>query len=682
MSLYNFDNKSWQEGLLIKIGLLMISVILLVVFFPRGEHLKLQFELGKPWRYGAIITDFDFPILKTDKDIESERDSILRSFVPYYNRDNSIPKKQLELIRKQLSDSCQELSTYEIDIVLQQLSSIYVVGVIGAEEYNTLLNGSKRIRYIHNNTVIPLTIDKLYSTVMAYKKIMADNAVNRSILQSANLSDYIVPNLLYDSVKSDAGLNDLRSAVTIASGVILSGQKLIDRGDIITQDKYNILSSYEREWAKRHNSSLHNVEKIAGETLFIFLLLLSFTVYLVLFRNDYFDRMRNVLMIYALVIVFTIVCYVTISFDLFNIYILPFTMVPIFSRIFFDSRTAFFSHFIMILLCASVVQTPYEFIIVQMLAGVIAIDMLKELSSRSQLIKTVFVVTVGSAAVYFAMELIQYGDITKLDKTMYLHFCENGVLLLFAYPLMWAMEKAFGFTSEVTLIELSNTSNGLLRQLSEIAPGTFQHSIQVSNLAFEVANKIGAKAPLVRTGALYHDIGKMINPVFFIENQSSINPHDKISSIESAQIIISHISEGLKLAEKNALPKIISDFILTHHGQGKCKFFYMKYKEEHPDEEPIDTLAFVYPGVNPFTREQAILMMADSVEAASRSLIEYNDKTIGELVDRIVNSQLEDGFFVDCPITFRDIAKAKTILKEKLKTIYHTRVKYPEPVRK
>lgn len=681
MSLNNKDSKSWQEGLMIKLGLLLVSVILLVIFFPRDEELKLQYELGKPWRYGAIIADFDFPILKTDKDIESERDSILRSFVPYYNMNENIQGRQLSLIRKQLSDSCQELSAAEIDKIMQQLTEIYTVGIMSSEEYKAISGGSNKIRFITNKSATLLTLDKLYSTVIAYKKIMTDNVAIRSILQNANLNDFIIPNLVYDSLKSEANLNDLRSAVTIASGVMLSGQKIIDRGDIITQDKFNILSSYEREWTKRHNSSFNDVEKIMGQVIFILILLITFTAYLVLFRNDYFDNIRNVLMIYALILLFTIACYVAVDFKLFNVYILPFTMVPIFSRVFLDSRTAFYSHFIMVLLCAAVVQIPYEFIIVQMVAGVIAIDMLKDLSSRSQLIKTAFAVTLGSAAVYFAMELIQYGDFTKLDKTMYLHFLENGILLLFAYPLMWAMEKAFGFTSEVTLIELSNTNNGLLRQLSEVAPGTFQHSMQVGNLAAEVANKIGAKSQLVRTGAMYHDIGKMTNPVFFAENQSGINPHDKISPLESAHIIISHVTDGLKMAEKNNIPKLVSNFILTHHGQGKCKYFYMKYKTEHPDED-IDTLAFVYPGVNPFTREQAILMMADSVEAASRSLTEYNDKTIGELVDRIINSQLEDGFFVDCPITFRDIAKAKTILKEKLKTIYHTRVKYPESVKK
>ena len=335
----------------------------------------------------------------------------------------------------------------------------------------------------------------------------------------------------------------------------------------------------------------------------------------------------------------------------------------------------------MILICAAAVKYQYEFIIVQLVAGLVAIYSLRELSQRAQLFKTAVLVTIGSSAMYFALQLMQDNNITSMDHSMYKYFIVNGVLLLFAYPMMLIIEKAFGFISNVTLIELSNTSKDLLRQLSEVAPGTFQHSVMVSNLAAEIANKIGAKAQLVRTGAMYHDIGKMKNPAFFTENQVGTNPLDKMPRIEAAQIVISHVTEGLKMAEKFNLPSIIKDFINTHHGSGKTKYFYISYKNEHPDE-PVDDSLFTYPGPDPFTREQAILMMADTVEAASRSLPEYTEESISNLVNRLIDQQVSEGYFVYCPITFHDIAVAKQVLTERLKSIYHTRTSYPELAKK
>ena len=303
---------------------------------------------------------------------------------------------------------------------------------------------------------------------------------------------------------------------------------------------------------------------------------------------------------------------------------------------------------------------------------------MRELSQRSQLFRTAILVILTYAAVYFAFELITENDLSKLNGSMYTYFVINGVLLLFTYPLLFLVEKTFGFTSNVTLVELSNINNSLLRRMSETVPGTFQHSMQVANLAAEAANCIGAKSQLVRTGALYHDIGKMENPVFFTENQSGgVNPHKNLSYEQSAQVVISHVTDGLKLAEKNNLPKVIKDFITTHHGRGKTKYFYISWKNEHPGEEPNDEL-FTYPGPNPFTKEQAILMMADSVEAASRSLPEYTEESISNLVDKIIDSQVEEGYFKECPITFKDIATVKAVFKEKLKTIYYTRISYPE----
>ena len=417
--------------------------------------------------------------------------------------------------------------------------------------------------------------------------------------------------------------------------------------------------------------------KMVGDTLVVLVLICCFTIYLTLFRKDYFERWRSIMMLYSMIVVFSVLALTMVSHSILHVYLLPFAMVPIFIRVFMDSRTAFMTHTITVLIVACALQHPLDFIIIEEVAGFAAIFTLRELSSRSQLFKTAIIVTLCTMAANLGLDWKFGSALTAIDYSEYNYLMVNGALLFCSYPLLYLIEKLFGFTSNITLIELSDMSKDLLRRMSEVAPGTFQHSIQVGNLAAEIANKIGAKAQLVRTGALYHDIGKIQNPIYFTENQSGINPHENLSYIDSAQVIISHVTDGLKLADKHNLPDVIKDFIATHHGQGKAKYFFVKYKNEHPDEY-VDELLFTYPGPNPFTREQAILMMADSVEAASRSLPDYTEQSIRDLVNRILDSQEADGFFRDCPITYRDIQYAKTVLIEKLKTIYHTRISYPK----
>ena len=435
--------------------------------------------------------------------------------------------------------------------------------------------------------------------------------------------------------------------------------------------------SYKKETERREEGKKGLSLVIVGQVLYVMILIACFTIYLTLFRKDYFEKARSTAMLYSLIVLFTVIASLMVEHSVLHVYIVPFAMVPIFIRVFMDSRTAFMAHFTMITICACILQHPLEFICVETVAGLTAIFSLRELSSRSQLFWTAVFVTFASALANLSLEWIRNSDILKLSLSEYNYIVINGILLFCSYPLLYLIEKTFGFTSNITLIELSDMNKTLLRKMSEVAPGTFQHSIQVGNLAAEIANKIGAKSQLVRTGALYHDIGKMMNPVYFTENQSGVNPHEKLGAIDSAQMIISHVTEGVKLAEKYNLPNTIKDFISTHHGLGKTKFFYIQYKNTHPNED-VDELLFTYPGPNPFTKEQAILMMADTVEAASRSLPDYTEKTIRELVNKLIDAQVAEGYFKDCPITFRDIAYAKTVLIEKLKTIYHTRLSYPE----
>ena len=487
-----------------------------------------------------------------------------------------------------------------------------------------------------------------------------------------------MPNLIYDHERSQASLDELKRSVPNASGVVKAGQKIVNQGEVIDQEKFRIIDSYIRKLEEDNGNRTGITTTLAGELLYVLLIISMFTAYLHLSRRDYFDSLRSIAMIYSLVVIACVMSSFLVSHILLHIYILPFAIVPIFIRVFMDSRTAFMAHVTVILICACQLQRPMEFIAVELVAGMAAIMSLRELSSRSQLFFTAVVTMLAAMLTNVAIFLIRSGSLTLMDRSEfnYLGFC--GIIIFCSYPLLYIIEKGFGFVSDITLIELSDMNKELLRRMSEVAPGTFQHSIQVGNLAAEIARKIGANPQLVRTGALYHDIGKISNPIYFTENQlGGISPHQQLSCIESAQIIISHVTEGLKLAAKHNLPQQIRDLISTHHGQGKAKFFYIKYKNDHPDE-PVDDLLFTYPGPNPFTKEQAILMMADAVEAASRSLPDYTEQTIRELVNRIIDSQLKDGFFRECPITFRDVQYSKTILIEKLKTIYHTRISYPE----
>ena len=680
--MYRFDNSNsrFWRNLLSRMALIVVTVTLIVWSLPRNEGQRFRYDIGKPWMYGSFIAKFDFPIYKTDETIKAQEDSLLKTYQPYYNYDSSVETKQIEKFTADYRDGIPGLPRDYVAIIAQRLHKLYQTGIMDTPEYNEIYRDSTtQVRVVIGNSAQSLSLGSFYSTLSAYEQLFLDTRIaeQRPILQRCNLNNYIEPNLIYDKERSETEKNDLLSSIPPASGMVMSGQKVIDRGDIVDEYTYRVLNSFEREMQRRSATQNELTSTLIGQIIFVTLMVVLFTMYLALFRRDYFNKPRSIAMLYSLITLFPVIVSMMMRHNMLSVYILPFAMAPIFVRVFMDSRTAFVSHVTMILICTTAVRYQYEFIIIQIVAGLIAIYSLRELTRRAQVFKTGILVAMGSALVYFALQMIQDNEFTIMDHDMYYHFIVNGVLLLLSYPLMYIIEKTFGFVSSVTLFELSNTNRGVLRQLSEVAPGTFQHSITVGNLAAEIANKIGANALLVRTGALYHDIGKMADPVFFTENQAGVNPHDHMDYRESARIIISHVTEGVKIAERENLPTIIRDFIVTHHGTGLTKYFYIKYKNEHPGED-VDPEPFQYPGPNPFTREQAILMIADGVEAASRSLPEYTEESISSLVNKIIDGDVADGYFRECPITFRDIALAKLVLIERLKAIYHTRVSYPE----
>ena len=679
MSNFNFrENIMWHD-ILIRALLVIVTVAIVVWFMPHENTNLYHVEEGKPWKYAELTAPFDFPIYKSESIIKHERDSIMKEYEPYYKYNVETERQMVHKFTTDYADGIPDVPDDYISIISNRLHSLYQQGIMESKEYEDLSNDTaSMIRIVNNKQASSVSILEVYSAKRAYEQLFMDEALIplRAALQKCNLNNYIVPNLTYDRVRSETSKNELLASIPLASGLVQKGQKIVDRGEIVTDRTYRIIDSYVKENDRRNQDKTQNQISLIGQILYVSVLMICFTLYLSLYRKDYFENSRNIAMLYAFIIIFALLTALFVRNTFIHVYILPYAMVPIFIRVFMDSRTAFMTHLTMVLICANMLQHPFEFTVVELVAGLVAITSLRELSKRSQLFKTAIFITLSCVIVNLAFDWTKATALNQIDYSIYNYLIVNGIALLFAYPLLYLIEKTFGFTSDITLIELSNTNSPLLRRMSEIAPGTFNHSIQVANLAGEIANKIGAKAQLVRTGALYHDIGKLANPIYYTENQSGIDPHEMLTDIESAQIIISHVTEGLKMADKESLPKVIRDFIATHHGQGKAKFFYIRYKNEHPDE-PVDDLLFTYPGPNPFTREHACLMMADSVEAASRSLPDYTEQSIRGLVEKIIDTQVAEGYFRECPITFRDIQYAKTVLIEKLKTIYHTRISYP-----
>ncbi len=677
MNYYN-DKINWRTILTVTLLILVCSAVIVAVL-PRKSGIHFIYETGKPWKYGPVIAKYNFSIIRNKDSIQHDKEQAIANFKPYFILDDKVEAKALDDFIRAFNDSTAgELMVYK-EHIIQRLRFIYPKGIMSPEDYIKYASDStKEIKLVEGKNAKPVGINRILTPKSAYDLLFFDEDLRENIsrFNRLNISDYIKPNLTYDSRKNQEELDELDRRVAKVSGEVVEGEKIVDTGEIVTDEiNRKLLSLTKEEDRKAEKNEIRN--KIIGQSISVLMLIILFTCYLIIFRRNYFDNLRNILMLYAMIIIFPILVAVTIRFASLYIYVLPFAMVPMLTRVFLDSRTAFVTHTIVILISSIAVNYQYEFILIEFVGGLTAIFALNDMSKRAHLFKAALLVTICTAVMYYATQLIQNDQLVPKDFKYYGAFVFNGILLLLAYPLMWTIEKVFGFVSVVTLFELSDSSRGLLRKLSEIAPGTFQHSTTVGNLAYDIANKIGADGLLVRTGALYHDIGKMANPVFFTENQASVNPHNQLSEKESAQIITSHVTEGQKLAEKYNLPDVIKNFILTHHGHGTAKYFYIKYKNEHPNEE-VDTDAFSYQGPNPFTREQAILMMADSVEAASRSLTEYNDENIRNLVNRIIDSQVSEGFFTECPITFLDIATAKRVLIERLKNIYHTRIQYPE----
>lgn len=665
-----------------RINLLLVcvaSTLCLLLALPRDSKAGYDYEVGKPWNYAPLIADFEFPIYKSAEQLAAERDSALRTFYPYYNSHEAVAQQQVRnFAADRAAGHFAGVPDAYITYAMRTLQGVYAAGVISSESMSRLTaSGTCGVRVVNGTNAVTRDLGTIFSPRTAYEHIMDDEHYSRDLLSRLNLHKYLEANLVYDSIKTQQGKAELLSGISGSTGLVLRGERIIDRGERVNLRQKAILDSLRRESERRKEDVDNERIILFGRFGLIAAFMALLVIYLRMFRRDLYQSPHTVYLIFSVVTIFPLLTYLLCTYKFFSVYIIPFAMLPIVLRVFTDTRTAFMSHLTMVLLASIPLHTHYQFILSQLIAGLVGIYCIKDLTERSQIFLTSLIVTFCTIVFGVMFELSEGGSLIGADRSWFRDIVISGVALLFTYPLLYLIEQAFGFTSSVTLIELNNTNSPIIRRLAKEAQGTFIHSIQVGNLAAEVAARIGAKVQLVRTGALYHDIGKLTNPGFFTENQAGYNPHDKLTEEESAQIIISHVTKGVELADKHRLPKVIKDFILTHHGASMVRYFYVQAVNKY-GEENVDKAKFTYPGPNPFTREQAILMMSDAVEASSRSLKEYTTEAITELVNRIIDGQVASGAFANCPITFRDISEAKQTFIDSLQVIYHTRVSYPE----
>lgn len=671
-----------SRQLSLRILLFLIVVSVTVYFLPRSAENHYTFEEGRPWSYALLTAPFDIPIHLDSLSAARVKDSIDTNFEPVFTRDVTAEKTIISDYTTRLNAATDlDITPAQRNQIIKEIRKVYENGIVDRETYARISTGQlPSVRFIHDNVAMSIPTASYLSAFRAYEhldSILKDRNVRQAI-SATKLSQMLHPNILVDSVTSRRLLDEAYQKAMAPVGVIQQGERIIDKGDIVTSRLATVLRTYEEIANERGNSTIsQHYYPVAGQALYMLILYGMLFAYLYIFRRDYFDDDRTVIFIVSLIGLFTLFAFAMQAGFSTGFYITPFTIVPILVLIFLDSRTAYFSHVILVLICSIVASFALEFIFLQFIAGVIAIDSLKDLSRRSQLIRTAALIFLAYTVSYIAIEVMQSGSLARTEGRVFGCFAINAILISFSYVLMFLLERIYGFTSRVTLVELSDINNPLLRELSEECPGTFNHSMAVSNLASAAASRIGANVQLVRTGALYHDIGKIKNPAFYTENQHGVNPHDALDPIQSARIVTGHVLEGLSLAEKAKLPAVIRRFIAEHHGAGKARYFYTTYCNNHPDEI-VDPASFTYPGPNPQSKETSLLMMADAVEAASRSMTDHSPEAISALVNKIIDSQIAEGLHNESPISFRDVSAIKDVFAQRLRTMYHSRISYPE----
>lgn len=672
--------KEMKKGLLYVV-LIAVAGLIITFFLPGKNYNALIYEQGKPWTHPILTAPFDIPIEYDSITARHITDSIDRNTARIYKRDNAVTNKQLSLLSQAFQEHSEILTAVQ-RVIVNEVNSLYSDGIIDSETQSAISNGEiKEVRIMNNNIAEVVDPQSLVSIKQAYNRIDSTlaHSVYKNAMNKVGIYNFLEPNLVYDSIETNKLLEDAYRKALAPQGIVQTGEGIIDHGDIVTPQKYAILQTYERMMAEKEMKAGGINLSIIGQVVFVGVMMLVLYFFMKLIRPRTYQVTRKMVFIISFITVFIVIVELIVGFRYILIYAVPFALVPIVMTTFLDSRTAFYIHMIVVLLCSLVAKDQAEFIIMQFVAGNIAIVAIREMSRRSQLFACALFIFVAYCLLYTAMVLIRSGNLDTVGWHEYAMFAFNCVVLAVAYVVIFVIEKIFGFTSTVTLVELSDINSPELRMLSEACPGTFQHSLQVANLAQEAARKISANSQLARAGALYHDIGKINNPAFFTENQIGVNPHDSLTYTQSARIVINHVTDGIKRAEKAKLPQVIRDFIAQHHGKGKARYFYALACKANGNE-PVDPAPFTYPGPNPQTKEAAIMMMADACEAATRSLKDPDEKSIAAIVEKVINSQIVEGLLSEAPISFKDVGIIKRTFIERLRTFYHLRIAYPDEV--
>ncbi len=651
---------------------------LCVYLYPHQNFsFKYHYEVGKPWVYDALIVDEAFPIYKTETQLQEEQAEVLQAYTPYYQIDETLAEQQTNKIMQ--LPTAQHLTPAAEAYLRTSIARIYGIGVLSADGLEQARNYPKISILTTQRVAHTIPTNECFTPSNAYSEII-HNAPSAFVLslRTVELEKYLIPNLQYDTVTSEKVRNDLLASVAPTQGIVDAGVKIIDTGDIVTEEIAQKLNSLRIIYQDKQGDHKQQLFALVGSGFLVGLFLSLLVVYLAIFRRSFFLSTRDTLFFALLIGMLIALTYVTLRFTALSVYIVPFAWIPILVRVFYDSRTAYMMHLTTVLLAAFMTTRPIEFLIVQIIVGIVTVSSLQELTARAQLVRTALMVFPTAIITYTAFVLATTGDPQMLEWKQYIYFAVNALIITFAYALIYFCEKGFGFMSAMTLVELTNANSNLMMEFAGKAPGTFQHSLQVSDLATEAARKIGANTLLVRTGALYHDIGKMEAPLNFIENQhDGYNPLSELSYEEAAKVIIQHVEAGVRIAKKHNLPELIVRFIRTHHGTSKTRYFYNSYKNAHPNET-IDESIFTYPGPRPSSKEGAILMMADAVEARSRSLKVYTEESIAEMIEQMIDAQIADGQFKDTVLSFRDVEEIKAVFREKLINMNHHRIVYPE----
>lgn len=659
----------------------LCAAALLVYLLPKEGKFKYEFSKNKPWVHEDLLAPFDFAINKSDEEINAEKLVIEQNKVFYFSLNRKVQDAQIEKLVNSISDSIFNHQTLT-ELGKQYLDSIYNKGIVELIDEIEGKSAEEEILLMkENNVAEEIPIGDLFTIKSAYELIVSN--INGIELENSNvlldaLESCLVQNVIYNQSLSDKDVEEKISNISPVKGGVYEKEKIISKGEIVSDEKFAILQSLKSEFESKAGGEQQSLWLLIGQSILVLILLYSAFVFLKNVSKEVFSNNLDIIFVTLLMVAFFATTVLVLKFEGASVYVIPYCIIPLLIRTFFGNRLALFIFVISIFLISFIVPNPFEFIILQSLTGILTLFTVLNVNKRAELFYTSVITFVVISFSYLGFSLIQEADINKVELQEFSWFAIAAVLTLLTYPLIYIVEKAFGYISDVTLLELADTNNKLLRELNLKAPGTFQHSLQVSNLAEEAIQKVGGNPLLVRTGALYHDIGKMYASAYFIENQSTgVNPHDELGYEESADIIISHVIKGIELAKKHNLPEQIIDFIRTHHGTTKTQYFLRMFKKENVLEE-IDENVFEYPGPIPFSKETAVLMMADSVEAASRSLKAYDNESITNLVEGIIDSQVSQNQFVNTNITFNDISEIKKMFIKKLMNIYHVRIEYPK----